>query len=332
MTLPPRLAPALALTAAFAAHVEPAGAQPGRALDVVASFSVLSDMASRVGGERVSVTTLVGPGEDAHVFEPSPADAARVAEADVVIVNGLGFEGFIDRLIEASGTGARIVTATEGIDPLEAGGHHGEHADGHDDDHGEAAAAAGGRGHGDHGDHDHGPNDPHAWHAVPNARAYVATIADGLCAADPDGCETYRANASAYTGELDALEAELAATLGAIPADRRTMIVSHDAFGYLAHAHGLAFLAPQGVSTESEASAADVARLIDQIRTDRAAAVFVENIADPRLIERIAEETDITIGGTLYSDALSPAGGPAATYVEMMRHNAATIVGAVSGS
>ena len=277
-------------------------------LDVVASFSVLGDFAARVGGDRVAVTTLVGPGADAHAYEPTPIDAARVAEADVVIVNGAKFEGFIDRLVEASGTKASIVTTTRGIELMEAGEHHDEHADGH------------------------GEHDPHAWHSIAHARRYVANIADGLCTADPDGCGTYRTNAEAYTEELTALEEEVRRTLGSLAQSKRTMIVSHDAFGYLAKAYGLRFLAPQGVSTESEASAADVARLIDQIREGGAAAVFVENIADPRLIERIAAETGLRMGGKLYSDALSPPSGPAGTYSDMMRHNANTIAGAVNGT
>ena len=344
------LVPALALSTALAALAEPANAQDEPVLDVVASFSVLGDMTSRVGGERVNVSTLVGPGADAHVYEPSPADAARVAEADVVILNGLGFEGFIDRLIEVSGTDAPVIIATVLIDPLEIderGGKHaqGEHGDEHEDDHANETAEADGHDHDDrddgrareasangHDHHHHGKHDPHAWHSLSNARLYVAAIADGLCAADPDGCETFRLNASNYTSELDALDTELGETIGALPADRRTLIVSHNAFGYLAQAYDMTFLAAQGVSTEAEASAADVARLIDQIREDGAAAVFVENIADPRLIEQIANETNVAIGGTLYSDALSPADGPASTYIDMMRHNAATIASAVAGS
>ena len=156
----------------------------------------------------------------------------------------------------------------------------------------------------------------------------MTNIADGFCAADPGGCESYLANATAYGVELDALAAELDATLGALPEGRRTLIVPHGSLGYLGDAYDLTILAPQGVSTESEASAADVARLIDQIRETGASALFVENVADPRLIERIADETGLTVGGTLYSDALSDADGPAGTYIEMMRHNAATIVSA----
>lgn len=331
------------------------------ALKVVSTFSILGDIAARVGGDRIAHTNLVGPGADSHVYEPTPTDAAAIAGADVVLANGLGFEGFLDRLIEASETKATVVTATKGITPLPAEGHgeregHGDkgeaaHADGHSDHNKDEAQAAGhsekhageehageehadgehAAGHAGHG-HDHGAFDPHAWHAVPLVKTYVANIADAFCAADGEGCETYRANASAYTAELDALDAEVRATLAALPENRRTLIVSHDAFGYFADAYGLRFLAPQGLSTESEASAADVARLIDQIRADGASGLFVENVADPRLIERIADETGLKVGGKLYSGALSPADGPAATYVEMIRHNAETIAAAVKGS
>ena len=329
---------ALALVLAFGSVAQ---AQSDDApLDVVASFSILGDLVGQVGGERVSVTTLVGRGGDAHVYEPSPSDAARTARADLVVVNGLEFEGFIERLIEASGITAPVVAATKGIEPREAGDHedddHDDHHDEHDDEHA-SDASHGDDGHArsaghDDGHDDHGAFDPHAWHSVANARTYVSNIADGLCAVDAEGCATYRANVAAYGGKLDALEAELDATLGALPENKRTLIVSHDAFGYLGEAYGLTILSPQGVSTEAEASAADIARLIDQIRDDGASAVFIENIADPRLIERIADETGIAIGGTLYSGALSDADGPAGTYIDMMRHNAATIASAVAGS
>ncbi|WP_274626333.1 zinc ABC transporter substrate-binding protein AztC [Arvimicrobium flavum] len=293
-----------------------ASAEP---LKVVASFSILADFAKNVGGDRVEITTLVGPDGDAHVYEPKPADAAAVASADVVLVNGLQFEGFVPRLVEASGAKAPLVELSKGADLLPASG-------GHED---EAGAA---HDHGSEADHDHGAHDPHAWQSVRNAKVYVTNVADAFCTADADGCDTYRANASAYGQKLDVLEAEITAAVAAIPEAKRTIITSHDAFGYLAHAYGLNFVAPKGVSTEAEASAADVAALIRQVREDRASAVFVENITNPRLIEQIATETGLEIGGALYSDALSPEGGPAATYIDMMRHNLATIKGAVTGS
>ncbi len=291
----------------------PASAEP---LKVVASFSIIGDFAKNVGGDRIELTTLVGPDGDAHVYEPKPADAAAVAKADVMLVNGLHFEGFLQRLADTSGTRATVVELTRGVTPLtidqEAAGHAAEEAQ--DSDHG------------------HGAIDPHAFQSIANARIYVKNIADAFCAADAEGCESYQGNASDYTRKLDALEIEVKAAVADIPADKRTIITSHDAFGYFEHAYGIAFLAPEGISTEAEASAADVARLIEQVRHDKASAIFVENITNQRLIEQIATETGLKIGGTLYSDALSPADGPASTYIDMMRNNIGAIKGAILGS
>ena len=286
-------------------------------LKVVASFSIIGDFARQVGGNRIELTTLVGPDGDAHVYEPKPTDAAAMAQAQVVLVNGLHFEGFLQRLTETSGSTAVVVELTKGVEPIAMKEDHAEHE-------GEEAHAA--------DEHGHGDIDPHAFQSVANAEIYVKNIADAFCAADAAGCDTYRTNAAAYTEQLYALDAELKATVAAIPADKRTIITSHDAFGYFEHAYGLTFLAPEGISTEAEASAADVAALIRQVRGDKASAIFVENVTNPRLIEQIATETGIKVGGTLYSDALSQEGGPAATYVDLMRHNMATIKGAVLGS
>lgn len=298
------------LLTALAAGMTLAFAVPARAaeLEVVASFSIIADFARAVGGERVHVTTLVGPDGDAHVYQPQPADAAALARADLVLVNGLAFEGFLARLAEASGGRARIATLSEGVETI---------------------PMADGDGHATHGD---GNADPHAFQSVPNARIYVRNVAEAFCAADAQGCGSYRANAAAYDKRLDGLDREIRAAVAQIPPEKRVVITSHDAFGYLAHEYGITFLAPEGVSTEAEASAADVARLIRQVRDSHAAALFVENVTDPRLIEQIGRETGLTVGGTLYSDALSPSGGPAASYLEMMRHNIATIRGAVLGS
>jgi zinc/manganese transport system substrate-binding protein len=309
--------------AALAAFPAIAGAEP---LKVIATFSIVGDLARQVGGDRIDVTTLVGPNGDAHVYEPRPQDAARIAAAHVVLANGLKFEGFIDRLVDASGTRAPVAELTKGVTPLPAI----DEDDGHD---GEAAqSAAAGHDHDAEGHHHHGAFDPHAFQSIPNAVIYVANIADAFCTVDAAGCDVYRANAASYTQTLKALDAEVRATVAALPADKRTIITSHDAFGYFQHTYGITFLAPEGVSTDAEASAADVARLIDQVRHDGAAAVFVENVSNPRLIEQIARETGLRVGGSLYSDALSAADGPAATYVEMMRHNIRTIAGAITGS
>ncbi len=267
-------------------------------LKVVASFSIIADFAAQIGGERIALTTLVGPDSDAHVYEPKPADAAAFAAADVVLVNGLGFEGFITRLADSAVTKAALVEVSKGAALINT--------------------------------QDQGP-DPHAFQSAPNARIYVKNIADAFCLADVANCDAFKANAAAYDARLTALDTEVREAVGAIPQDKRTVITSHDAFGYFAHEYGLTFLAPEGLSTDSEASAADVARLIDQIRSEKASALFVENISDPRLVRQISAETGIKVGGALYSDALSEAGGPAATYIDMMRHNVETLKAAILG-
>jgi zinc/manganese transport system substrate-binding protein len=286
---------ALAATALAALFIA-ASARAQDRLKVIASFSILGDLVKNVGGDRVEVATLVGPNGNAHVYAPSPGDAKKVADAKLVFVNGLGFEGWLERLVKASGTKAPIVIATKGIKPLERSGDH------------------------DH-DHDHGRADPHAWQSVANAKIYVANIRDALIAADPVGKDVYLANAAAYLAKLDALEREVREVIAKIPADRRRVITSHSAFGYFQNAYGVNFIAPQGVSTEAEASAKDVAAIIAQIKKQKAAAVFLENVTDPRLVEQIARETGAKVGGTLYSDALTDDKGDATTYIDLVRHN-----------
>ncbi len=300
----------ITLTTVTAGH---AFAEP---LKVVASFSIIGDFAKNVGGDRVDVTTLVGPDGDAHVYEPSPADAVSMASAKLVLVNGLHFEGFLQRLVEASASKAAIVELTKGITPIDF-----------KPEFAEAEAAEGG-----HEGHNHGSTDPHAFQSVVNAKVYVKNIADAFCNADSAGCDAYKANATAYTEKLDALDKEVREAIAAIPQEKRVVITSHDAFGYFEHEYGLTFLAPQGLSTESEPSAADVAKLVEQVKQDKAAAIFVENITNPRLIEQISVETGIKVGGTLYSDALSKADGPAPTYIDLMRNNIKQIKGAILGS
>lgn len=285
----------------LAVSAAPLGAFAQEKLPVVASFSVLGDFVREVGGDRVSVTTLVGPNGDAHVYSPTPADAKSMAAAKLIVVNGLKFEGWMTRLIKSSGAKGTVATATTGIKPLEL-----KEADDHD--HGKAG-------------HDHGHEDPHAWQSVANAKLYVANIRDALGVADPAGKASYDANAAAYLAKLDTVEVEIKAAVARIPADRRKAITSHDAFGYFVKAYGIEFVAPQGVSTEAEASAKDVARIIRQVKAQKIPAVFLENVTNPRLIEQIARETGAKIGGQLFSDALSDAKGPAGTYIAMMRHN-----------
>jgi zinc/manganese transport system substrate-binding protein len=336
MTKKLRLAALLGAIAAVPAIAVPASAKN---LNVVASFSIIADFAKNVGGDRIELTTLVGPDGDAHVYEPKPADAAAMAAADVVLVNGLQFEGFLQRLAETSATKAAIVELAKGVETIkmeeeahehghaEAAAEEEEHEPAAEEGHNEAHEVAE-----EEGNHHHGGVDPHAFQSIPNAEIYVKNIADAFCAADAAGCGTYKANAESYTAKLQALDGEVRASVASIPQGKRVVITSHDAFGYFAHEYGIAFLAPEGVSTESEASAADVAALIRQIKEDKASAIFVENITDPRLVEQIATETDLKVGGTLFSDALSDESGSPATYIDMMRHNIQTIRGAIIGS
>jgi len=273
-------------------------AVPARAekLNVVASFSILGDLVRNVGGEAVNVTTLVGPDGDAHVYVPTPADAKTISAARLVFVNGLGLEGWLPRLVASAGNKAAIVTATAGITPLTLG------ADA----------------------------DPHAWQSPLNARIYVANIRDALAAADPADAATFRKNAEAYLAKLDALDREVREAIAKIPPARRKVISTHRAFGYFAAAYGVEFIAPLGVSTESEASARDIAAIITQIRAAKIPAVFLENISDPRLIRQIAAETGARVGGTLYSDSLTGEKGDSPTYIEMVRHNIKALTSALS--
>ena len=421
---------------------------------VVATFSILGDMVSRVGGDHITLTTIVGPDGDAHVYQPTPQDAKAVSEADVLIVNGLEFEGWLDRLTEASGFDGEVVVATAGIDAIpfedaEEEGNEDGHDDGHGGEHGfewagvfdlsagtykwsfakvdggyadpamrmvileagdieaveetaetllaadasdvkadgdalsvndtaytltfddtkdmtvftveiakagqytfftehmpfefeadehffkdlaradvEPIAQEPDAGHGHH-HHHHGAFDPHAWQSIDNALVYVSNITAGLSAADANLADLFEANSDAYVAELKALDAEIDSMMANVPEDGRTIVTAHDAFGYFAKTYGMNFVAPVGLSTESEASAADVAQLITQIREDGIDAVFVEAITDNRLLEQIAAETGAEIGGTIYSDALSGQDGPAATYIDMMLHNAKTLTSAL---
>ena len=298
----------LAALAALAAPL--ARAQPGnQPLAVVTSFSLLADLARQVGRERVAVEALVGPGQDGHVFQPAPTHARLVAQAAVVVSNGLGYEGWMPRLLQSTGYRGLHVVATQGVTPI-------------------TGQRGGGHAHGAPG-HDHGPADPHAWQSVPNVVIYVKNIADGFCRADPAGCKAYRAHAARFTAELNALDAEIRAAWAQVPPAERRLITSHAAYAYYGQAYGVRLLAPQGVSTESEASAKGVAQLVRQIRRERIRALFVENVSDPRLIEQIARETGLRPAGQLFSDALTAPGGGAESYVELMRANTRAMVAAV---
>lgn len=303
------------------------GGSASGSLPAVASFSILGDLVATVGGERVSVRSVAGPDVDAHGFQARPSDAVAIRDAAVVVRNGLGFDPWMDRLIRASGGRARVVTATEGVTPIMVeGGHH--HGHGHS-----------------HGGHSHGGErrrgaggaeavrvpDPHAWQDVRNAPTYLRNIAEGLAAADPSGAAAYRANAEAASARMAALDAWVREQVATVPEARRKVLTSHDAFGYFGASYGVRFLAPQGLSTEAEPSAAGVAALIRQVRAEGLSAVFVENMTRPATLERLAREAGVRVRGRLYADALSAPGGPAATYEAMVRHNVGLMVPAMRG-
>ncbi|MBP6252203.1 MAG: zinc ABC transporter substrate-binding protein [Rubrivivax sp.] len=271
-------------------------------LPVVASFSIVGDLVRQVGGDAVSVQMLVGPDSDAHAVQPTPAMARSVAGAALLFSHGLGFEGWMARFLRAAGFRGLHVEVAQGI---------------------AAIAAAGAPGHG------HEP-DPHAWQDVRHAMHYVARIADGLCAANAPHCAGYRSRAAALTLRLQALDAEIRAGWATVPAAQRVVITTHEAFGYYAAAYGVRFLAAQGLSSAAEPSPRAVAALVRQVRSSGSRALFLERTGDTRLMQRIAQETGVAIGGTLYADALSGPDGPAPTYEALMRHNTQTLLRALS--
>ena len=269
--------------------------QAAERLNVVASFSILADFVRNIGSDRVNLTTLVGADSDVHVYTPAPGDAKRIADAKLVIVNGLGLEGWLPRLVQSSGAKAIVVMASAGIPPLKLGS----------------------------------DADPHAWQSVPNAKVYVTNIANALAAAAPDDAEFFRSRAKAYLEKLETLDREVREAIAKIPPERRKVISTHDAFGYFAAEYGIQFIAPLGVSTETEPGARDIADIISQIRAQKIPAVFLENISDDRLIRRIASETGAKVGGTLISDSLTGEKGPAPTYIDMVRHNIKALTSAL---
>ncbi|WP_424813481.1 metal ABC transporter solute-binding protein, Zn/Mn family [Roseococcus sp. YIM B11640] len=296
MTISRRFLPGLALPFVATARAQ-------APLPVVASFSILADMAREVGGERASVQAMVGPDTDAHHFQPRPSQAAALRAARLAIRNGAGFDSWFDRLIASTRFAGIQVLATEGL---------------------ALRAATGG--------HGHGGRDPHAWQDVRLAIGYVRNIEAGFRRADPDGAAHYEARARAYAERLTALDAWIRAEIATVPEARRIVITSHDAFGYFAAAYGVRFLAPQGVSMDAEPSAQQVAGLIRQIRAQGVSALFLENIGNPATLRRLAEEAGVRVGGRLFADALSAPEGPAATYEAMMRHNVGLMVPAMRGA
>ena len=267
-------------------------------IKIVASFSILGNMVEQVVGGHADVTTIVGPDADAHVYQPSAADARAVADADIIFVNGLGFETWSDTLIVESGTNASVHVATAGVKIVTVDG----------------------------------STDPHAWNSLSNGVVYVNNIASTLSEKMPTKADMIEANRAAYVDQLLALDIATKATLANLPANKRTVVTAHDAFGYLADAYGMIFLAPVGIDTDAEPSAQELAVLIDQLKADGAAALFVENITSPALVQQIADETGLTIGGRLFSDALSERGGPATSYLAMFEYNLETLLTALEGN
>jgi zinc/manganese transport system substrate-binding protein len=297
----------MAAPAGFAADPVP--------LRVVASFSILGDMVREIGGEHISLTTIVGPNGDAHSFEPTPRDAKALSQAQVLVINGLDFEGWLPRLIQAAGFSGAQVLASQGVllrHLSEAERVHevlGEHEKGHK-----------------HDDGDHGDVDPHAWQNLGNGMIYAKNIADGLSRADPKRRGYYQSRAQSYIAKMKKLDIEIKQAFLAIPKSRRKVITSHDAFGYFAQAYGIQFVSVAGFSNEAEPSAREVAAIIDRARKEHISGVFIENTTNPKLVRQIARETKAKVGGTLYSDALAALDQPAATYLGMFSWNAGQLI------
>jgi zinc/manganese transport system substrate-binding protein len=270
-----------------------------KVLHVVASFTILADMVRQVGCSHVEVASLVHPNGDPHAYEPTPDDAKKLRDADVVFINGMGLEGWMDRLISASGYARPPVTATKGVEALKM------------EEDGRSVL------------------DPHAWNSAANGVIYAGNIIAALSAADSEDAQDFKMAGEAYVHELQALDADVHRQMDSIPQAKRKVITTHDAFGYFSQAYGVTFLSPVGLSTESEASAVDVAKLIKQIKTEHVSAYFLENSNDPRLVQQIARATGAQPGGELYVESLSPSGGPATTYLAMFRYNVGQLVTAM---
>ena len=283
----------------------PAAAQDR--LGVVASFSILGDMAARIGGDHVSVRTLVGPDRDAYAYQPTSTDVQVLGDADLLLINGLGYEIWIRQLSIAAGYHGPVVAASNGIAAIRI-----------------AAAAT------HAADQDHGAFDPHAWHDLAQAETYVDNIVAGLSVADPGHAADYRANGRSYKTEIAALDREIRDRIAAVPAGRRLMLTAHGGFGYFSRAYGVEFATLAGITVNDKDSAADAARISNQMKTCAISALFLESTADPGPVDRIAAETGMTISGTLYSEALSPPGTPAGTFLGLVRHNADIIVAALA--
>jgi zinc/manganese transport system substrate-binding protein len=288
---------------------QPGWAQTGP-LKVVATFSILADLVGNVGGDKIVVTTLVGPDADTHTYQPTPADARAVAEAKLLVTNGLGLEGWLDRLKGAANSRAAIVVASNGIKPLTM-----------EEEEDDKAAASGQAKPGK----PRRISDPHAWQSLANGQIYIANIVKGLVAADPPNADFYRQSGAAYAAQLAALDGKVKDMLASVPKAKRRVITTHDAFQYYGRAYNIAFIAPLGISTDNEPSAGDVAKLERQIKREKIKALFLENVTNGRLIEQIARDTGAVVGPPLFSDALSKPDEPASSYIKMFEHNTATL-------
>lgn len=273
--------------------------------------TILGDFARQVGGDKVEVIDIVKPGIDPHIFEPTPSDIRTVANARLVLACGLGIEPYLPNLEKAVGSGPRFLILGDSIDPIMGEAHRHDHGDHHDHDH----------------SHEPAP-DPHWWHSIANARIAVAAIRDALSQISPENAATFAANAAAYDEKLDALAKWIRVQIATIPPERRILVTSHESLGYLARDYGFTILSLEGFGSTDHPSSSHVSDLIQKIRGTGIRAIFAENIKNPKVLQEITRETGASLGGTLYVDSLS-SGGEADTYEALMRHNIATITGAI---
>lgn len=293
---------AASLAVALGLLLTPAHAQDR--LAVVASFSILGDLVRVIGGDKVAVANLVGPDEDAHVFEPKPQDAKNLLQSKLLVTNGLGFEPWAQKLVKSAGYKGTVVVASQGIKTRTMPQAKGSSAE----------------------------TDPHAWQDPTHVMVYVRNIAAALSQIDPANAALYQANTLAYVNALQTLDADAKAEFAGIAEPKRKVITSHDAFGYFGARYGIQFLAPRGLSTQTDPSAKQVARFIQQLQQEKIKAVFVENMSDPKLLSQLSKDVGVAVGGTLYVDALSGASGPAASYLKLMRHNIALLAAGMRGN
>lgn len=267
---------------------------------VVTSASIFADMAQVISGDLVAVASVVPIGGDPHTYEPTPSDVQLIARANLILINGLTFEGWINEMIENSGTRASVALITEGLEAIAS-------------------------------EEYQNSSDPHAWMSAKNGLTYVANIRDALIRLDPANAEIYRFNAGLYSLQLKDLDLYIQAQIARIPEYKRLLITSHDAFRYYGRQYGIQVEATLGTSTDAEVRTQDVARLTQLIRERQVPAIFVESTVNPKLIRQIASDQNVQIGGSLYADSLGEPGGVADTYLKMLQHNTDVIVAGLLG-